>query len=132
MTAARLAALLKPFEVGRSGPRATLWIDDGTGTKKSVKGYRRSEFEDAWSRYLPQSAASSGESGENQHGYAEKRAFRTGEKDTSLTARNEAPNPHGEPALTALTAHERGTLEECEILAAVDELVQNGDASWMT
>lgn len=118
LTAARFAALLKPFGIGRGGPRKTLWIKDETGSKKTVKGYERSEFEDAWGRYLPVNPLSNGESGENPHGYEENRGSLIGENAPPLTDREQAANPHGEPALTALTDREGEILEACEILVA--------------
>lgn len=45
--AARLARLLKPYKIKPH----TIWLPDGT----SVKGYARSDFEEAWRRNLPQS-----------------------------------------------------------------------------
>ena len=47
LTDGDLALMLKPFKVT---PR-TIWPKNRTPESKSVKGYRRSQFEDAWRKY---------------------------------------------------------------------------------
>ena len=46
LDARKLASLLKPYGIGPDAHRMG-------AEKKSTKGYRRSDFEDAWSRYVP-------------------------------------------------------------------------------
>jgi Protein of unknown function (DUF3631) len=45
-----LAVMLRDFEIR---PRS-IWPARRTATSKSAKGYRRAQFEDAWSRYCPE------------------------------------------------------------------------------
>lgn len=101
--ARRLATLLKPY-----GIEPTKW---GSG-KNTVRGYRRADFDDAWSRYLPPTAS-----------------FQTGGSDAANAATPDTQGAAGNPgnAADSLTPQREALQDEARGVAASTPPVPEGD-----
>jgi len=100
LSAVSLARLLKPFGIA---PR-DIWLGE---LSKSCKGYRRSDLEDAWSRYLrsPASCTQSREARDHRS-EAGKAGLATCETAGALAAPTAGQNPHGSGTLAGLAAQD--------------------------
>jgi hypothetical protein len=94
-----LAGKLRPFGIRST----TVRVEDGRG-----KGYHRSDFEDAWTRYVPVLGAEIRDIGDNPHEYSD--SDPSGIRDTTpfVTDSEEASNPHEQSDVTDVTAQDPG------------------------
>jgi hypothetical protein len=126
ITPRRLGNLLRRYGI----ESRTVWLPD---VGKTLKGYKREQFESAWSRYLaPENVIPSGLASHEGFGPASSRQDRPG-PDASRAA----PNPYGQRDLTDLTdrngrkAGSGDVMNERAVLAGAEEFVQKGQGEWL-
>jgi Protein of unknown function (DUF3631)/Toprim-like len=94
----RLGGMVGARGVTRS---RTVWIEG-----ERAKGYRWQDFDDAFSRYLPEDHPSDPSDPSERLNQAVLQGSRMGQDTPSLTDSGESANPHGYPVLTDLTDSE--------------------------
>ncbi len=108
MSAVSLSRILRPFAIG---PR-DIW----TGLR-ALKGYKREDFDDAWSRYMPSPPDVEPRGPRGSRNHAENPESLTRETHALLAGRRFAEDPHGSSTLAGLA----GQAEEEDALYLADE-----------